>query len=53
MRGDFLFDAAWLSFWAPWHEGIVAADPLGNVITAPAVRAEPGALVDAAARHHC
>jgi aminoglycoside phosphotransferase (APT) family kinase protein len=53
VRGDFLFDAAWCSFWAPWHPGIAAADPLSGLLQAPDVRAEPGALQDAAARHHC
>ena len=53
VRGDFLFDAAWCSFWAPFHPGIAAADPLSGLLRAPAVRAEPGALRDAAARHHC
>jgi aminoglycoside phosphotransferase (APT) family kinase protein len=54
VRGDFLFDAAWCSFWAqPFHPGIAAADPLSGVLRAPSVRAEPGALLDAAARHHC
>jgi aminoglycoside phosphotransferase (APT) family kinase protein len=53
VRGDFLFDAAWCSFWAPWHPGIAAADPLSGLLQAPDVRAEPDALQDAAARHHC
>jgi hypothetical protein len=53
VRGDFLFDAAWCSFWAPWHPGIAAADPLSGLLRVPGVRAEPGALLDAAARHHC
>jgi len=53
VRGDFLFDAAWCSFWAPFHPGIAAADPLSGLLRAPRVRAEPGALLDAAARHHC
>jgi aminoglycoside phosphotransferase (APT) family kinase protein len=53
VRGDFLFDAAWCSFWAPWHPGIAAADPLSGLLEAPAVRAGPAALLDAAARHHC
>jgi aminoglycoside phosphotransferase (APT) family kinase protein len=53
VRGDFLFDAAWCSFWAPFHPGIAAADPLSGLLRAPSVRAEPGALRDAAARHHC
>jgi aminoglycoside phosphotransferase (APT) family kinase protein len=53
VRGDFLFDAAWCSFWAPFHPGIAAADPLSGLLRAPSVRAEPEALLDAAARHHC
>ena len=36
VRGDFLFDAAWCSFWAPWHPGIAAADPLSALLRAPA-----------------
>lgn len=53
VRGDFLYDAAWCTFWAPWHEGIAATQPLAGVLASPTVRAEPSALVDAAARHHC
>jgi aminoglycoside phosphotransferase (APT) family kinase protein len=53
VRGDFLFDAAWCSFWAPFHPGIAAADPLSGLLGARSVRAGPGALLDAAARHHC
>jgi aminoglycoside phosphotransferase (APT) family kinase protein len=53
VRGDFLFDAAWCSFWAPWHAGIANTNPLSHVIGVPAVRVDPGALVDAAIRHHC
>ena len=26
MYGDFLHDVAWLTFWAPWHPGVAAAD---------------------------
>jgi hypothetical protein len=52
-RGDVLFDAAWCSFWAPFHPGIAAADPQSGLLRAPAVRAEPGALLGAAARRHC
>jgi hypothetical protein len=33
--------------------GIAAAGPLSGLLRAPGVRAEPGALRDAAARHHC
>ncbi|HET9089356.1 MAG TPA: phosphotransferase [Acidimicrobiales bacterium] len=53
VRGDFLYDVAWCTFWAPWHEGIAAVDPLSDVIAAVAVRDEPEALTDAAVRHHC
>ena len=53
VRGDFLFDAAWCTFWSPWHPGIAAADPLSGLLRHPAVRGERGALVDAATRHHC
>jgi aminoglycoside phosphotransferase (APT) family kinase protein len=53
VRGDFLFDAAWCTFWASFHPGIAAADPLSGLLQHPAVRAEPSALLDAAARHHC
>ncbi len=53
VRGDFLYDAAWCSFWSPWHPGIAAADPLSGLLRDPSVRAERGALLDAAARHHC
>ena len=48
VRGGFLFDAAWCSFWAPFDPGIAAAGPLSGLLRAPAVRAGPGALLDAA-----
>ncbi|WP_084131896.1 phosphotransferase family protein [Actinocatenispora sera] len=53
VRGDFLYDAAWCSFWAPFLPGIAAVDPLPGLLSDPAVTAEHGALVDAAQRHHC
>lgn len=53
VRGDFLFDAAWCSFWSSFHPGIAAADPLSGLLRHPDVRADSGALVDAEARHHC
>jgi aminoglycoside phosphotransferase (APT) family kinase protein len=53
VRGDFLFDGAWCSFWAPWHAGIAAADPLAGLLAAPSVRADADALLDASSRHHC
>jgi aminoglycoside phosphotransferase (APT) family kinase protein len=52
VRGDFLYDAAWCSFWAPFHPAIAAADPLPGLLADPAVTADRGALVDAAHRHH-
>ena len=53
VRGDFLFDAAWCTFWSAWHPGIAAADPLSGILQDPDIRKDPGALRDAAARHHC
>jgi hygromycin-B 4-O-kinase len=26
LYGDFLYDVAWLTFWAPWHPGLAALD---------------------------
>jgi aminoglycoside phosphotransferase (APT) family kinase protein len=52
VRGDFLFDVAWCTFWAPWHPGIAAIDPLVGVLSTPQVRDDTAALVDAAVRHH-
>ncbi len=26
LYGDFLYDLAWLTFWAPWHPGLDALD---------------------------
>jgi aminoglycoside phosphotransferase (APT) family kinase protein len=53
LRGDFLYDAAWCTFWGAFHPGIAAADPWRRVLEAPATRADPAALVDAEVRHHC
>jgi aminoglycoside phosphotransferase (APT) family kinase protein len=53
VRGDFLFDAAWCTFWSPWHDGVAAADPLAGLLAAPVGPADPGAFLDAGARHHC
>lgn len=53
VRGDFLYDAAWCSFWSPWHDGITAAQPLAGLLSAPVVRADPATLRYAAVRHHC
>ena len=56
LRGDFLYDAAWCSVWGPvFYPGIAAAttDPLSGLLQDPELRADQGALVDAAVRHHC
>ena len=53
VRGDFLFDAAWCTFWAHVHPGIAALDVFGRVRAARWATADPGDLVDAAVRHHC
>jgi aminoglycoside phosphotransferase (APT) family kinase protein len=31
-HGDFLYDIAWLLFWAPWHPGLAATDIRGAVL---------------------
>ena len=42
VRGDFLFDGALpVDFWAPWHPGIAAADPLSGLLPAPTVGPSP------------
>jgi aminoglycoside phosphotransferase (APT) family kinase protein len=53
VRGDFLFDAAWCSFWAPFHPGIAAAIAMVSLLQDPTVRADHDAILDAATRHHC
>jgi aminoglycoside phosphotransferase (APT) family kinase protein len=53
VRGDFLYDAAWCTFWGHWHHAVALANPLPAVLAAPGVRAEPDAAADAALRHHC
>lgn len=53
VRGDFLFDAAWCTFWSPWHPGIAASNLWSRVQHEPSIRDAAGAWVDAALRHHC
>jgi aminoglycoside phosphotransferase (APT) family kinase protein len=54
LRGDFLYDTAWCTFWGEsFHPGIAAADVWRRITTEPAVVRAPGALTDAAIRHHC
>lgn len=51
VRGDFLFDVAWCTFWGSWHPGIAAVDLWNRTLDSPGL---PGdALRDAALRHHC
>jgi len=53
VRGDFLFDVAWCTFWGAWHPGIEAVDVWARVLADPSLDDDPEALVDAAERHHC
>ena len=53
LRGDFLYDTAWCTFWGAFHPGIAAADPWGRMVVDAEIGAEPDALADAALRHHC
>ena len=53
VRGDFLFDTAWCTFWSHIHPGIAAADVWRGVTTSSWANADPTDLVDAAVRHHC
>jgi aminoglycoside phosphotransferase (APT) family kinase protein len=53
VRGDFLFDVAWCTFWSPWYPGIAAADPWSHIRQEPSVRDDADAWVDAPMRHHC
>lgn len=51
VRGDFLFDVAWCTFWGAWHPGIGAADLWQRTLHSPDLNATD--LTDAALRHHC
>lgn len=51
VRGDFLFDTAWCTFWGPWHPGIAAADLWPRTLNAPDLGETD--LIDASLRHHC
>lgn len=51
VRGDFLFDIAWCTFWGAWHPGIAAADLWWRTLHAPDLSETD--LIDAALRHHC
>jgi aminoglycoside phosphotransferase (APT) family kinase protein len=52
LRGDFLFDVAWCTFWAAWHPGIAALDLWRRVTTEASTPTSPD-LRDAELRHHC
>lgn len=51
LRGDFLFDIAWCTFWGSWHPGIAAADLWRRTLHAPDLSKTD--LIDAPLRHHC
>jgi aminoglycoside phosphotransferase (APT) family kinase protein len=51
VRGDFLFDVAWCTFWGAWHPGIAAMDVWAKTLHAPSLADSD--LEDAALRHHC
>lgn len=50
LRGDFLYDVAWCSFWGAWHRGIAAADVWERVLSSPHFA---DGLDDAHLRHRC
>lgn len=51
VRGDFLFDTAWCTFWGSVLPGVAAADLWKRVLRD--LVDEPEAMIDAASRHHC
>ena len=51
VRGDFLFDVAWCTFWGDWHPVIAAADLWRRTCLATDLKKTD--LLDAPARHHC
>jgi Ser/Thr protein kinase RdoA (MazF antagonist) len=53
VRGDFLYDVAWCTFWGAWHPGIAALDVWGRLVDGGSDEGDREALVDAATRHHC
>jgi aminoglycoside phosphotransferase (APT) family kinase protein len=50
VRGDFLFDVAWCTFWSAWHPGIAALDLWSRTVADPSLA---GSLDHAPERHHC
>ncbi|HUQ39076.1 MAG TPA: aminoglycoside phosphotransferase family protein [Acidimicrobiales bacterium] len=51
VRGDFLYDLALCTFWAPWFPGFAAVDIWTRVMASAS--AADADFADAAARHHC
>lgn len=51
VRGDFLFDVAWCTFWSPWHKGIAAVNLWQRTLNAPDLSESD--LLNAPLRHHC
>ena len=49
VRGDFLWDTAYCTFFSAWYPGVVAADPWARTLSA----LTPDEMRDAGARHHC
>ena len=50
-RGDFLYDIAWCTFWAPWHAALQTLDLWPLLIGAADL--DSHALENASERHHC
>lgn len=49
--GDFLYDVAWCTHWAPWHPGIAAVDAFAQTLNADDLDTEARRHI--AERHHC
>ena len=49
VRGDFLYDTAYCTFFSPWYPGVGAADPWAVTLST----LTPEQRRDAGARHHC
>lgn len=51
VRGDFLYDVAWCTFWSAWYPGIVACNLWPRICRAEDITDEM--LQHAPERHHC
>ncbi len=51
VRGDFLFDVAWCTFWGDWYPVVAAANLWRRTFLAADLNEDD--LLDAPARHHC